>query len=184
MAYSSDPKHYINFLIKKFVPKVDEITFKIYVNNEIDENGYDVDPFAHTDIIVNGKSLFERLKEYETSEAKRTKTDTKLAGMYVGIEPDNLLQRLNEGSTDDFSVWQCSTCRSSLCAAHLVCDFKSTPLYFELSNFRQVTYPLPMNNPTQHEETIYKTKWNYVSFRPYRFNKSATIKELTKAMEL
>ena len=165
---------YIRYLLNNF--KTDAISFN--VKSVLD---YDVDPegweWKETDILVNGKSLFEKLREHESYEAKRTSTDVNLAGQYVGIAPYNIKKRVGNGNNNAFSIWQCSVCHSALCSVDLECDFKITPFYVELSNFRQAAKPVPLNNtPLGHVETLDKLKWNYEGFRPFRFNRAIFMK--------
>ena len=78
-------RYWLDKILKHF--RTDVITFKI--STEIDDKEI---PWDYTDIIINQKSLFERLKEYELSEARRTKTNVELAGKYIGVDPYFLYQ--------------------------------------------------------------------------------------------
>jgi len=112
-------KYWISLLIKPL--KTDILSFKI--TTETDDEDI---PWSHTDIIINGKSLFEKLRDYEVSEARRTRTDTKLVGKYIGIDPSDLYslyRKTGRKTTDNYSAWQCSDCRS-FCSSHLYCTYK------------------------------------------------------------
>ena len=132
MTLTNKIKLYLRYLLSSF--KTDTIEFK--VSSELD---YDVDPegweWKHTDIIINNKSLFKRLYEYERSEAGRTKTNIALAGEYIGIDPYHLSKALNRGNSNELSVWQCSVCRS-YCSSYLVCKYKVGLFYVEFYDFR------------------------------------------------
>ncbi|MBU1132850.1 hypothetical protein KKG08_01095 [Patescibacteria group bacterium] len=170
-------KLYLKYLLGR--TKRDSIEFR--VNTDIDysedPNGF---PWKHTDIIINNKSLFDRLHDYESPEARRTKTNIDLAGKYIGVDPQFLVKILKGESTDSLSVWQCSICRSSLCASDLVCRYRVTPFIVELYDFRQQSKPVPFDNQELHNETIEKSKWNYSAFGPFKFRRVTFFKELSK----
>lgn len=159
--------------------KKDQISFQVEseIDHTEDPEGWE---WKHTDILINGKSLFKRLEDYEMSEAKRTGTDVSLAGKYVGIDPVHLYKKFKKGSTNRFSGWQCSHCRSAGCATNLECDYKVRLFSVELSNFRQVPRPTPFNNTKEvHPETLGKVKWNYEAFLPLKFKKNDFFREVS-----
>lgn len=169
MHFSKYIKYYLSPITN--ILKTDNISFS--VTSKLD---YSEDPegweWKHTDIIINGISLFKRLYEYEKSEARRTKTDENLAGKYIGIDPYDLSKILNSVNRDGLSVWQCSICRSSLCSACLVCKYRVSLFYVEFYDFRQLAMPIPFNESRRsHQETIEKCKWNYGPFGPFKFNR-------------
>jgi len=177
MGLSQRIKRYIRYLLRN--TKTDSIAFKVSVETDYTEDpeGF---PWEHTDIIINNKSLFDKLYDYESSEDSRTKTNAGLAGKYIGIDPHDLVKILKKGNTDCLSTWQCSICRSSLCATSLVCKYRVNPFTVEFYDFRQQPNPVPFNNQKMHQETLAKCKWNYAAFGPFRFNKTAFFKELAK----
>jgi hypothetical protein len=158
----------LRYLFYKLIKptKTDQITFK--VSTEIDDEEC---PWDHTDIIINQKSLFERLKEYELGEASRTKTNRDLAGKYIGIDPHALFRNVLTFKKGKFSAWQCSECRSQ-CAAHLYCTVKVGLFFVYWYDFRQVASNIPFNRSESiHEVMREKTKWNYEPFQSFKFNK-------------
>jgi hypothetical protein len=177
----------INLHIRRFLNKfnADSISFK--VTSTYDD--YDEIDWPHTDIIVNNKSIFERLKEYEIFEAQRTNTDEKLAGNYVGIDPSDLIRyfytkkEVQIINKDKFtiSISQCSKCRSRDCTSHLYCNCKITPLTIEFSNFKQEFSPVRFDNTKKScSENIEKHKWNYEAFGPFKFPKGEFLMNLRK----
>lgn len=132
---------FYKFVIKPI--KTDQITFKVSTDIDFEEI-----PWDHTDIIINEKSLFERLKEYEMSEARRTKTNQNLAGKYIGIEPQFVFENIFRFKKGNFSVWQCSVCRSD-CASKLYCTVKVGLFFvywYDLDKWHR-TFPLIELNP-------------------------------------
>ncbi|EKE00069.1 MAG: hypothetical protein ACD_22C00098G0001 [uncultured bacterium] len=177
MRLADKIKLYIRYLLRNV--KNDSIEFKVNEDMDYSEDKGGI-PWLHTDLIVNSISLFEKLHEYERSEATRTKTNDDLAGKYIGIDPQSLVKIFKSGSTYNLSVWQCSICRSSLCASDLVCKYRITPLTVEFYDFRQRSNPAPFSNLELHNATIEKSKWNYSAFGPFRFNRQSFFKELSK----
>lgn len=176
MDFFTKIKLYTRYLAGNF--KTDTVEFKVTSELDYDEvpEGWE---WKRTDIIINNKPLFERLREYELAEARRTKTSPELAGKYLGIDPQDLFKTLNGGNNSELAVWQCSICRSSLCSSDLVCKYKVGPFYVEFYDFRQKPNPIPFNNSEEpHHETIEKYKWNYEAFGPFRFNRKAFFKSL------
>lgn len=158
-------RYWLNKLTKPL--KTDDIDFR--VTTDVDEEDI---PWEHTDILINQKSLFEILNEYELSEASRTKTNRELAGKYIGIDPKDLYKVTLKNKNGKFSAWQCSECRSH-CSAHLYCDVKVGLFFVYWSNFRQVATNIPFNmTDSIHEEMREKTKWNYDALRSFKFKKS------------
>jgi hypothetical protein len=163
----------------------DSVNFKITHTHD----NYDEIDWPHTDILINGKSLFDRLKEYEIFEAQRTNSNEKLAGNYDGIDPSDLLnyfytksgiQIINKNKFT-FSVSQCNKCYSASCTSHLYCDCKISPLVIEFSNFRQNFEPIPFDNIKKTcPENIEKHKWNYGAFGPFKFSKGEFLMNLRK----
>ena len=98
----------------------------------------------------------------------------------MGIDPKGLIRTFKRGTGGEISIWQCSICKSSLCASDLVCKYKVTPFIVEFYDFRQQSNPIPFNNQKLHEETIEKSKWNYSALRPFKFNRHKFFKELSK----
>jgi hypothetical protein len=168
--------------------KVDSVDFKITYTHD-DYDGID---WPHTDILINGKSLFDRLKEYETFEAQRTGSSEKIAGKYDGIDPSDLLnyfytksgtQIINKNKFT-ISVSQCNKCYSTSCTSHLYCDCKISPLTIELSNFRQKFNPISFNNTKNTcPENIEKHKWNYEAFGPFKFPKGTFLINLRNVID-
>ena len=163
-------KYFVRLLTSKF--KTDTISFK--VTSDLD---YSEDPEGwereYTDILINDRSLFDRLEEYEEQQAKITNTDRKLAGKYVGVDPQSF-ERLNKvNNNQEIGIWQCSVCKSALCSSDLVCKFRKDPLFVYLYDFRQV----PFNrHDAGHSEMREKTKWNYEYFGPFKFNRQEFFK--------
>ena len=163
--------------------KVDSVNFAI--TNTHDD--YDDIDWPHTDILINNKSVFKRLQEYEVFEAQRTNLDEKLAGNYAGIDPIDLLkyfytkggiQIINKNKFT-ISISQCNKCYSASCTSHLYCDCKISPLTIELSNFRQKFDPVTFNNAKKTcPENIEKHKWNYEAFAPFKFPKGTFLTNL------
>lgn len=169
MHFSKYIKYYLSPITN--ILKTDNISFNVTSELDYSEDleGWE---WKHTDIIINGISLFKRLYEYEKSEARRTKTDENLAGKYTGIDPYHLSKGLNRGNRNELSVWQCSVCKSSLCSSDLACKYKINPFYVEFYDFRQLPKPIPFDNSKEpHPETIEKYKWNYQPFGPFKFNR-------------
>ena len=168
---------YLRYFLRNI--RTDSIGFRVNTDMDYSEDKEGI-PWAHTDLVINNRSLFEQLYEHEKSEAARTKTDADLAGKYLGIDPGDLSKIFKKGSTDSFSAWQCSICRSSLCASDLVCRYRVTPLFVELYDFRQQSNPAPFKNLQLHDATIEKSKWNYSAFGPFKFSRRGFFKELSK----
>lgn len=178
----------INLKIRQIINtfNADSVSFKI--NHELDDEGID---WPHTDIIVNGESIFEKLKKYEVFEAQRTKTDEKLAGKYVGIDPSDLIKYFTDDSgmmilnKNKFriSISQCSKCRSR-CTSHLYCSCTIKPFSIEFSDFRQEFKPMSFDNvKRQCPENIEKHKWNYEPFGPFKFPKGEFYLALKKLIK-
>ncbi len=161
--------------------KKDLIEFKVNTDIDYNETPEGI-PWKHTDIIINEESLFDSLRSYESFEAQRTKTNVDIAGKYIGIDPQDLNKICTSGNKDNFSAWQCSTCRSSLCASNLVCKYKITPFTIELYDFRQQSNPMPLNQQKLHNATIEKSKWNYSAFGPFKFDRISFFKEMSKVV--
>ncbi len=167
--------------------KVDSVNFKVTYTHD----GYDSIDWPHTDILINSKSLFARLKEYEVFEAQRTNSDEKLAGNYDGIDPSDLLsyfytkggiQILNKNKFT-ISISQCKRCYSASCTSRLYCDCKISPLTIEFSNFRQAFKPVSFDNTKKTcPENIEKHKWNYEAFGPFKFPKGDFLANLRKVI--
>ena len=174
-------------LLNRF--NTDSINFKVVYTHD-DYEGHD---WPHTDIIVNNKSIFERLKEYEIFETERTNTDEELAGNYVGIDPNDLIKQFytNNGIQiiikDKFKISfsQCSKCKSRDCTSHLYCNCKITPLTIEFSNFKQEFSPVRFDNTKKScSENIEKHKWNYEAFGPFKFPKGEFLMNLRKVVSV
>jgi len=164
------------YLLSPLTNKLKSDTVSFNVATDID---YSEDPegweWKHTDILINGRSLFDRLKEWELGQAKVTKTDRDLAGMYIGIDPTDLKKILEKNDYKEVSLWQCSKCRSGLCSSHLVCKMKKDPLFVYLYDFHQV----PFNrHDSVHPEARERTKWDYNYFGPFKFSRKQLAKEL------
>lgn len=159
--------------------KLDILSFKLLsvTETKIEEGIF---TGHYTEIVINGKSIIDRLYDYELSEAIRTKTNKDLAGKYIGTNPQNIISKFKSGNSNNLSAWQCSICMSALCASKLICKYKVNALTVELYDFRQLSIPVPFNNETQHEETLDKSKWNYEAFGPFIFNRYSILKELYK----
>lgn len=170
-------KPYLRYPLRN--AKIESIEFKVNIDIDYSEDKEGI-PWPHTDIIINNKSLFEKLYEYEKSEARRTKTNENLAGKYIGIDPQHLIKTFKNGNSQNLSAWQCSICKSSLCASDLICKYKVTLFTIELHGFRQQSNPVPFNNQELHNATIEKSKWNYSAFGPFKFNRQNFFKELSK----
>jgi hypothetical protein len=157
-------RYWLDKILKHF--RTDVITFKI--STEIDDKEI---PWDYTDIIINQKSLFERLKEYELSEARRTKTNVELAGKYIGVDPYFLYRNVHKFKNGNFSAWQCSECRSN-CAARLYCKVKIGLFFVYWYDFKQYATNIPFNmTESIHEAMREKTKWNYDAFQSFKFSK-------------
>lgn len=158
-------RYWVNKLTTPF--KTDQIDFR--VSTEIDE---DEVPWYHTDIIINNKSIFKRLEEYELIEANRTKTNRDLAGKYIGIGPHDLFRSTMKIRSGKYSAWQCSECQS-YCSAHLYCNIRVGLFFIYWNDFTQVAKSIPFNSTDSiHEVMREKTKWNYEAFGPFKFKKS------------
>ena len=175
--------------IRQFLNKfnADSVSFKITSIHD----SYDGIDWPHTDIIINGESIFDKLKKYEVFEAQRTNTDEKLAGKYVGIHPTDLISYFYHKNgvqvigPKKFTITfcQCSKCRSMSCTSHLSCDCKITPLTIQFSNFRQKFDPVSFDNTKKTcPENIEKHKWNYEPFGPFKFPKGEFLGGLRKAI--
>lgn len=165
--------------------KVDSVNFKTTYTHD----DYDNIDWPHTDIIVNNKSVFDRLREYEIFEAQRTNTDEKLAGNYIGIDPSDLIRyfytkngvQIISKNKFTISVSQCSKCSSASCTSHLYCDCRITPLTIKFSNFRQKFNPVSFDNAKKScPENIEKHKWNYEAFGSFKFPKGEFLMNLRK----
>jgi hypothetical protein len=165
--------------------KVDSVNFKTTYTHD----NYDGIDWPHANIIINNKSIFERLKEYEIFEAQRTNSDEKLAGNYDGIDPSDLLNYFyTEGGIQimnkrkfTFSISQCKKCYSASCTSDLYCDCKISPLTIEFLNFRQAFNPAPFDGSKKTcPENIEKHKWNYEPFGPFKFTKGEFLTNLRK----
>ncbi len=178
-----DKKIRLKFRQLLSVFKVDLVNFKTTYTHD-DYDGID---WPHTDIIINNRSIFDRLKEYEIFEAQRTNSNEKIAGNYDGIDPSDLLnyfytkggvQIINKHKFT-ISISQCKRCYSTSCTSHLYCDCKISPLTIEFSNFRQKFDPVPFDNVKKTcPENIEKHKWNYEAFGPFKFAKGAFLTNL------
>lgn len=165
----------------------DSVSFKVnYIYDDFEGRDW-----PHTDIIVNGESILEKIKKYEVFEAERTSTDEKLAGNYVGIDPSHLITyfysrkgiQIFAKKNFTISISQCGKCMSRDCTSHLYCECKITPLTIEFSNFRQEFTPVRFDNAKKScLENIAKHKWNYEAFGPFKFPKGEFLQNLRKVI--